>query len=503
MPLPYRNLNEPQNEFVKRCMADEVMLSEFPERNQRYALCNAIGIQDAVYNSQNTQQDLLKDNDMDKDFMKAEPNELSIGDFVRWNSSGGNAYGRITRIVSEGTLAVPETDFILDASEDNPAALIRVYQMDEDGEFDDTDTYVGHRFDTLTRVESLESDSYNNRKEEKAYKGDLMPGDIVTLSLGNGIATGVVEDLMESGMVLDPANGNVYTPKGDDPIALIRLMQIDDISNPKWSSTDKLITRPISSLYKLYIEELLDEETMSMDEEKRLSKSLEKKEFKNFSFEVIDTKQVGDMGIVKGYASTFGNVDRGGDRILAGAFRKSLDRYRKLGRPIKMFYQHDSNEIIGGFPIESIKETEYGLQVEGQINLNVQRGKEAYALAKQGVLTDFSIGYTVDDYEINGGVRDLKSLELWEISMVGEPMNELARITSIKSNEAQMSIKDVWNIKDKKEFEKILRDSGIFSRKAAVYLASFFNEKQSDSVNENKDITELKNLIKQLKNGEL
>ena len=88
--------------------------------------------------------------------VRAEPGSLEVGDFVRWNSSGGIARGRITRISTEGSIDVPETSFTINASEDDPAALIRVYREGDDG-WNATDTVVGHRFSTLTKIEALRS----------------------------------------------------------------------------------------------------------------------------------------------------------------------------------------------------------------------------------------------------------------------------------------------------------------------------------------------------------
>jgi len=78
---------------------------------------------------------------------KAEANSVKVGDMVSWNSSGGTARGKITKIVRSGTLAVPKTDFTLNATEDNPAVLIRVYKAGEP-----TDVIVGHRVSTLRKI---------------------------------------------------------------------------------------------------------------------------------------------------------------------------------------------------------------------------------------------------------------------------------------------------------------------------------------------------------------
>ena len=84
---------------------------------------------------------------------RADPDELKVGDFVEWNSSGGMARGRIEHIMREGTLGVPDSDFSIDATEEDPAALIRIYR---DGE--ETETLVGHRFSTLKKIANIRGD---------------------------------------------------------------------------------------------------------------------------------------------------------------------------------------------------------------------------------------------------------------------------------------------------------------------------------------------------------
>jgi HK97 family phage major capsid protein/HK97 family phage prohead protease len=97
---------------------------------------------------------------------RAAPDALSVGDFVSWNSSGGRARGRIERIVREGALEVPETDFTLNATEEDPAALIRLFRNGEA-----TDIMVGHRFSTLTKIAEIRSyDDYRPYPNEHAAR---------------------------------------------------------------------------------------------------------------------------------------------------------------------------------------------------------------------------------------------------------------------------------------------------------------------------------------------
>ncbi|MCC3606974.1 MAG: phage major capsid protein [Microcoleus sp. PH2017_29_MFU_D_A] len=98
---------------------------------------------------------------------RAAPDALKTGDFVEWNSSGGKARGQIERIVREGTLSVPDTDFTLDATEENPAALIRLFREGEE-----TDTLVGHRFSTLTKIAGIRSsEEINHQLNDGDFNG--------------------------------------------------------------------------------------------------------------------------------------------------------------------------------------------------------------------------------------------------------------------------------------------------------------------------------------------
>lgn len=78
---------------------------------------------------------------------RAEPDGLKVGDMVSWNSSGGRARGKIIKVVRDGEIDVPDSEFVIKGTEDDPAALIRLYR---DGE--PTDTEVGHKFSTLTKI---------------------------------------------------------------------------------------------------------------------------------------------------------------------------------------------------------------------------------------------------------------------------------------------------------------------------------------------------------------
>lgn len=76
------------------------------------------------------------------------------GSFVSWNSSGGRARGQVEHVMYEGVLGVPGSEFSINAEEDDPAVLIRIWREGADG-WEGTETLVGHKMSTLTRIEPL------------------------------------------------------------------------------------------------------------------------------------------------------------------------------------------------------------------------------------------------------------------------------------------------------------------------------------------------------------
>jgi hypothetical protein len=69
---------------------------------------------------------------------------VGVGSMVSWNSSGGTATGKIVRIIRNGKYNVPNSDFSVTGTPEDPAAVIRIYR---DGK--PTETLVGHKVKTL------------------------------------------------------------------------------------------------------------------------------------------------------------------------------------------------------------------------------------------------------------------------------------------------------------------------------------------------------------------
>jgi hypothetical protein len=232
-----------------------------------------------------------------------------------------------------------------------------------------------------------------------------------------------------------------------------------------------------------------------------MSDQIEYKAFK-FNFESMEEKGTdgNNVGILKGYASTFGNIDLGDDLVEHGAFLKTIDRCQKGGDKIPMCFQHSIMHIIGGFDPAKMYEDDKGLHVEGEIYKKTSMGSDVYELAKRGVLNKMSIGFTVSDanYDAEDGktIRKLKDINLYEISMVSHPMNPHARITDIKAdkNEECISINEFIGIisnrdislNEKKSLVSQILRKNILSRNAADYIVSFIFKEKQQNKNESK-----------------
>jgi uncharacterized protein len=145
-------------------------------------------------------------------------------------------------------------------------------------------------------------------------------------------------------------------------------------------------------------------------------------ETKSIALEVKAT----DEGMIEGYGSIFGNLDSYGDRIERGAFAETI----KMRKP-KMLWQHDMAEPIGAW--DEVREDDKGLFMRGRIAMKATRGKDAYELVKAGAFDGLSIGFRASDWEMEGNNRVLKSIDLYEVSLVTMPANALATITDIRS----------------------------------------------------------------------
>ncbi len=173
----------------------------------------------------------------------------------------------------------------------------------------------------------------------------------------------------------------------------------------------------------------------------------------------LDVKAVGEEGQIEGYGAVFGNRDSYGDVIVKGAFAETLK-----GRKPKMLWQHNMMDPIGSW--DDYLEDERGLYMKGRIAIKSTKGRDAYELVKAGAIDGLSIGYVTKDYDMEGGARMLKEVDLFETSLVTMPANAAALVTNVKNA-------------DVRDIEAVLRQMN-FSRSEAKAMAAAAWKRRDD-----------------------
>ncbi len=121
-----------------------------------------------------------------------------------------------------------------------------------------------------------------------------------------------------------------------------------------------------------------------------------------------------------GYAALFDKRDSGRDVIRKGAFARTL---AERAKPLPLYWQHRPDQRIGW--VETIGEDERGLRVIAAID-NPEGG--AAAALKRGAVTGLSFGYTARGFRRDAAGRELTDVELFEVSLVTNPMQDAARV---------------------------------------------------------------------------
>lgn len=176
---------------------------------------------------------------------------------------------------------------------------------------------------------------------------------------------------------------------------------------------------------------------------------------------ILEIKSLKDSGEFEGYGSTFGGEpDAYGDVIAEGAYSDSLAAHKAKGTMPKLFWQHNADEPIGKWT--DAVEDSHGLLMRGKLNMDVQRGREAYALLKAGDIDGLSIGYRIKEYSVDTdtGIWTLEKLDLIEVSIVSVGANENAVVQSVKAAKAVHDLTEKLKAGDRlteREFETWLK----------------------------------------------
>jgi len=268
---------------------------------------------------------------------------------------------------------------------------VRVHAMSDEGELEATDEVMTLEYEAMTKY----------RKPEE--KSEIPIGVFVSYHSEEGKTIGLVESIANNEVMVE-----VYakTDEGYEPTGV--QVNIYDTACGIVEEDIQVKNNPNKILAK----------------------------FTELKMDVAD-----NVGVIEGYASTFGNVDLGGDRVMKGAFTQTFTH--KSTRKVFFDHWYGTKDIagVGTFSID-----ENGLKMRAELPLEASDIKDAFVKIK--FLLDrnedmgLSIGYnTIKSRMSPEGIRDLLELAVMETSITPFPMNTEALIMSAKSRKIQYQAK--------------------------------------------------------------
>lgn len=153
-------------------------------------------------------------------------------------------------------------------------------------------------------------------------------------------------------------------------------------------------------------------------------------------------------GVFEAYVSVFGNVDLAGERVVVGAFSKSLERWAASGDPIPVIFSHQwdtleahvgkvlvAEEHMPGDPRLPAELAELGgLYVKAAMDVEEDFAGRLWKRMAERRLREFSFAYDVIRAKPGaGGALDLLELDVIEVGPTLKGMNPATVLVSAKA----------------------------------------------------------------------
>jgi uncharacterized protein len=178
-------------------------------------------------------------------------------------------------------------------------------------------------------------------------------------------------------------------------------------------------------------------------------------------------------GSFTGYGSVFSVVDSHQDIVMPGAYADVL----KSGAPVDVYVNHDW--MMGQLPVgrwSDLGEDSRGLRGKADLVMQMHRAADAYYAMKAGLVSGLSVAIIPDPKAIkfrDDGVREIHRVKaLKEISIVTDPANPKAQVTSVKFADGAELLEEIEKLGTLRQFESFLRDAGGLSKGAAQALTA-------------------------------
>ena len=150
-----------------------------------------------------------------------------------------------------------------------------------------------------------------------------------------------------------------------------------------------------------------------------------------------------ELGVFSAVISAV-SVDREGDRVDPEAMVKALRAWIPTGKQLPLHWNHSgaAEDIFGTIDPESAKAVDGEVHVDGKVDMESPRGKDAWRLIKSGAM-GFSFGYLVPEGGAKTnefGGKDIFALDVFEVTGTTTPMNNDTRVTAWKAIAADLKV---------------------------------------------------------------
>ena len=344
---------------------------------------------------------------------RAAAGELGEGDYVAWQSSGGTARGRIEHVMRSGTLGVPGSDFSIDATAEDPAALIRIYRPDQDG-WSETETLVGHRFFTLRKIEPLDAPSADSEDDRTYAEQRPYPSEHAARLLDPAQFDRFRRKNNDFAQGID----SIYGIKGDDPVRLQALRfdaaRFTVSEAKKWLSDHDY--RPIS------FEPATGKSMDAQIDIKALSKEVHRRE----APQGLRVEESTDTGLTFSFSSE-APVERWWGREVLMHDEGAMDLARMNdGGP--WLWNHN-RDVVLGVAEKSWLGADRRLYVKTKWSPNTtEKGTEEYKRRQDieaGIIRNVSFAYEINDVrEAQNGDMQVTKWNVLEVSSVSVPADQ-------------------------------------------------------------------------------
>lgn len=143
-------------------------------------------------------------------------------------------------------------------------------------------------------------------------------------------------------------------------------------------------------------------------------------------------------GIVEAIVSVFNNIDLVGDRVMPGAFDKTIRDWKaknERGRYLPFVDEHDWSREGRIGKVLYMAETPEGLLVKAKLFMEQQSARDIFNQIKEGVLGEFSFAYDViRERKAKDGANELMELGLLDASTALHGANPETRLVGVKDD---------------------------------------------------------------------